>query len=87
MKGMTKNNTKQSCGKIKRRCDDQKKDKLVERWTEYVEELYYYYDERLDKPDIATTRTEVKISEAEVSEIIRKLPKIKQQEQMELQRN
>ena len=49
------------------------KHKLVERWKEYVEELYY--DERLGMPEIATARTEVKISEEEMEEIIRKLPK------------
>ena len=51
------------------------KHKLVERWKEYVEELYY--DERLGMPEIATARTEVKISEEEIEEIIRKLPKNK----------
>ena len=76
IKGMTTKQHKVELGvKSKEGVMIRDKDKLVERWKEYVEELYY--DERLDMPEIATTRTKVKISEEEVRDIIRKLPKNK----------
>ena len=51
------------------------KEKIIERWKEYVEELYN--DERGEKPIIEGDEMELKITEEEVRETIRKLAKNK----------